>query len=45
MHEIDEMDFLGFLQIRAWNARREKEKSAPRHRYIDEVWGGLTPNV
>ena len=38
MQEIDQMDMLGFLKIRAWNARREREKSAPRARYIDEVW-------
>lgn len=38
MNEIDQMDMLGFLKIRAWNARREREKSAPKVRYIDEVW-------
>jgi uncharacterized protein YbdZ (MbtH family) len=43
MKEIDEMDMLGFLHIRAWNACREKEKKAPRQRYIDEVWQDLKP--
>ena len=41
MKEIDEMDMLGYFQIRAWKAGREKEKETPRHRYIDEVWPGL----
>ena len=26
MMEIDEMDMLGFLRLRAWDARREQEK-------------------
>ncbi len=43
MKEIDEMDMPGFLRIRAWNASREKTKSAPKARYIDEVWGNLKP--
>ncbi len=38
MHEIDQMDMLGFLKVRAWNARHEWEKNAPKARYIDEVW-------
>ena len=38
MDEIDHMDMPGFLKIRAWNAKREQEKKAPRQRYIDEVW-------
>ena len=40
MHEIDEMDMLGFLKIRAWDAWREYDKvhAAPRKIYIDEVW-------
>lgn len=41
MHEIDEMDMLGFLKLRAWNARKEKEKKAPRRAFIDEVWPDL----
>ena len=43
MKEIDEMDMLGYFQIRAWKAGREKEKETPRHRYIDEVWSNLKP--
>ena len=26
MSEIDSMDMLGFLGVRAWNARKEKKK-------------------
>jgi uncharacterized protein YbdZ (MbtH family) len=43
MKEIDEMDMLGFLHVRAWNASREKEKKTPRHKFIDEVWTNLKP--
>jgi hypothetical protein len=43
MKEIDEMDMLGFLYLRAWDARREQEKKKPRHAYIDEVWGSVKP--
>ena len=45
MKEIDEMDMLGFLKLRAWNARREKQKKQPQSRYIDEVWGNLRPGA
>ncbi len=43
MKEIDEMDMLGFLRLRAWDARREQEKKRPRQRFIDEVWPGVKP--
>ena len=43
MSEIDSMDMLGFLSVRAWNARKEKKKMEPRRAYIDEVWGNLKP--
>ena len=43
MDEIDRMDMPGFLKIRAWNAKREQEKKAPRQRYIDEVWTEMKP--
>ena len=43
MDEIDRMDMPGFLKIRAWNARQEQKKKAPRQRYIDEVWTELRP--
>ena len=43
MKEIDEMDMLGYFQIRAWKAQQEQEKKTPRHRYIDEVWSNLKP--
>ena len=45
MREIDEMDMLGFLKLRAWKASREKKKKEPKRRYIDEVWGNMRPNV
>ena len=43
MREIDEMDMLGFLRLRAWDAHREQEKKKPRYRFIDEVWPGVKP--
>ncbi len=41
MREIDQMDMLGFLRIRAWNARKEQKKKEPKRAYIDEVWPNL----
>ena len=41
MNEIDEMDMLGFLRIRAWSAKRECKKKEPRRAFIDEVWPEL----
>ena len=38
MNEIDTMDMLGFLRLRAWDARREKQKKEPKRVYIDQVW-------
>lgn len=38
MNDIDGMDMIGFLKIRAWEARKEKRKNAPRKAHIDEVW-------
>lgn len=43
MSEIDGMDMLGFLRVRAWSARKEKEKKQPRRAYIDQVWQSLKP--
>lgn len=45
MNEIDNMDMLGFLRIRAWNARKEQKKKEPKRRYIDEVWSQLKPGM
>ena len=45
MNEIDSMDMLGFLRIRAWNAQREQQKKQPQRRCIDEVWSQLSPNM
>ena len=38
MKEIDEMDLLGFLKVRAWDAQRELVKHAPKAAFIDQVW-------
>ena len=43
MHEIDHMDFLGFLHIRAWSANHKKSTAKPRRAYIDEVWKSMKP--
>ena len=43
MREIDEMDLLGFLHIRAWNAKNKQEKQKPRRATIDTVWPRLKP--
>ena len=43
MREIDDMDLLGFLRIRAWNAKNKREKQKPRRATIDTVWPGLKP--
>ncbi len=43
MAEIDQTDLLGFLRIRAWNARREHDKQKPQPRHIDEVWPNVAP--
>ena len=45
MHEIDNMDMLGFLRVRAWNAQREQKKKQPQRRCIDEVWSQLKPGM
>lgn len=40
MREIEEMDILYFLRVRAYTARKRvrKEPGKPAKRYIDEVW-------
>ncbi len=43
MREIDEMDILGYLRVRAWHVKREQRKKQPVKRYIDEVWPTLKP--
>ena len=45
MREIDEMDFLGFLRLRAWDAGREQKQKNPRRAYIDQVWQAMRPNA
>ena len=39
--DIDRMDMLGFLRIRAWDAQREHKKKEPQRAYIDQVWPDL----
>ncbi len=41
LNDIDMMDFVGFLRLRAWEASREQKQKEPRRAFIDEVW----PNV
>ena len=43
MKDVDEMDMVGYIRLRAWNAQREKEKNTPRPNTIDNVWPGLKP--
>lgn len=38
MTDIDEMDVIGYLQVRQWEAKREKKKKEPKKAYIDQVW-------
>ena len=39
--DIDRMDMLGFLRIRAWKLNREKSEKAPKKAFIDQVWPDL----
>ena len=43
MRDIDEMDMLGFLAMRAWKVQRETRKRESVRRCIDEVWPQLRP--
>lgn len=43
MQDIDGMDMLGYLKMRAWKAGREKKKAEPKRKFIDEVWTDLKP--
>ncbi len=47
MNEIDSMDMLGYIKIRAWSAKRKAEKKAekqkPKRKFIDEVWPAMKP--
>jgi len=43
MQDIDGMDMLGYLKVRAWKAGREKAKKAPVRKFIDEAWPTLRP--
>ena len=39
--DIDRMDMLGFLRVRAWKLHREKAEKAPKKAFIDQVWPDL----
>lgn len=41
MQEIDQMDMVGYLRVRAWKAGREHKKKEPKPAFIDEVWPNL----
>ena len=43
MDAIDRMAMPGFFRIRAWKANHERKRTAPRPRYIDEVWPNMKP--
>ncbi len=43
MREIDEMDMVGYIRMRAWNASWKRQKNEPRRTTIDRVWPGLKP--
>ena len=45
MSEIDSMDMLGFLSVRAWNVGKAQKKKESRRAFIDEVWSNLTPTI
>lgn len=41
MKDIDDMDFLGYLRMRAWKLKREQYKKLhpPKKKvFIDEIW-------
>ncbi len=38
MDEIDRMDMLGFLRIRAWAIKKEEAPPKPKRQYIDQIW-------
>ena len=44
MRDIDEMDMLGYLKVRVWDAKHKneiEERNAPK--YIDEIWPSVKP--
>jgi len=44
MHEIDQMDMLGFLKVRAWDAQKEQKHLEPKNTFIDEIWPAMNLN-
>ena len=45
MQEIDQMDMLGFLRLRAWDAKKEQKSLEPKPAFIDEVWPSMANNA
>jgi len=43
MREIDDMDMLCFLRLRAWDAGRAQKQKNPKRAYIDQVWASVKP--
>ncbi len=43
MQEINNMDMVGYLKLRAWKASRERTKKDPVRRFIDEAWPNMHP--
>ena len=43
MKEIDDMDMLGFLRVRAWAIARKAKKAEPKKSFIDQVWPSVKP--
>jgi len=44
MQEIDGMDMLGFLRLRAWDVQREHEQQQLKLGYIDQLWPSIKPS-
>ena len=41
MKDVDEMDMLGYLRLRAWKVQKKIDKKKGKnggHKFIDEVW-------
>lgn len=46
MNDIDTMDMLGFMEMKAWKAQRDyRKKYTPKPTYIDQVWPGMTATL
>ncbi len=43
MSDIDGMDMLGYLRVKAWRAKHKQKEKEPKQSTIDQVWPGLKP--